>query len=59
MKERVGALGDISGMWVCTIHSMCVRILREFAENAGISKNFSIYSETERANVLKKHSRKA
>ena len=54
MKERVGALGDISGMWVCTIHSMCVRILREFAENAGISKNFSIYSETERANVLKK-----
>lgn len=54
MKERVGALGDIGGMWVCTIHSMCVRILREFSDNVGISKNFSIYSETERNNVLKK-----
>ena len=33
---------------------MCVRILRDFAESAGINKNFSIYSETERSNVLKK-----
>lgn len=54
MKERVSALGDIENMWVCTIHSMCVRILREFANEAGIGKNFSIYSETERSNVLKK-----
>lgn len=54
MKERVGAMGDVSGMWVCTIHSMCVRILREFSESAGVDKNFSIYSETERTNVLKK-----
>ena len=54
MKERVSRLGDTDGMWVCTIHSMCVRILRDFAESAGINKNFSIYSETERSNVLKK-----
>lgn len=54
MKERVAALGDVKDMWVCTIHSMCVRILREFAAEAGIGKNFSIYSETERSNVLKK-----
>ena len=54
MKERVSALGDVRDMWVCTIHSMCVRILREFAAEAGITKNFSIYSETERSNVLKK-----
>lgn len=54
MKERVSLLGDTEGMWVCTIHSMCVRILRDFAESAGLNKNFSIYSETERSNVLKK-----
>ena len=41
-------------MWICTIHSMCVRILRQYAERIGYNKNFSIYSETERNNVIKK-----
>ena len=55
MRERLSnILGDVQGMWICTIHSMCVRILRRFAEEAGIRPNFSIYSETERANVIKK-----
>ena len=55
MKERLSAMIDgAESMWVCTIHSMCVRILRMFAEKRGFSKNFSIYSETERANVIKK-----
>ena len=55
MRDRLeGMLGDTSGMWICTIHSMCVRILRRFADEAGIKPNFSIYSETERANVIKK-----
>ena len=26
MKERLSAIVDISRSWVCTIHSMCVRI---------------------------------
>ena len=54
MKERLERIVDISGAWVCTIHSMCVRILRMYAEEVGISANFSIYSETERANIIKK-----
>ncbi|MGN0814684.1 MAG: ATP-dependent helicase [Candidatus Coproplasma sp.] len=55
MRERLGyMLGDTSQMWICTIHSMCVRILRQFAESAGVKTNFSIYSETERSNVIKK-----
>ena len=55
MRERLSnMLGDTNGMWICTIHSMCVRILRQFAEEAGIKSNFSIYSETERANIIKK-----
>ena len=28
MKERLSAIVDVSRSWVCTIHSMCVRILR-------------------------------
>lgn len=55
MKERVeNTLGDIENMWICTIHSMCVRILRRYGEAGGVSPNFSIYSETERGNVIKK-----
>ncbi len=55
MKERVGAVcDDCSKMWICTIHSMCVRILRRFTQEAGIKPDFSIYSETERKNIVKK-----
>ena len=54
MKERLFRITDISRSWVCTIHSMCVRILRMFAKEAGIQENFSIYSETERNNIIKK-----
>ena len=54
MKERLGRIVDVSRSWVCTIHSMCVRILRMFAAEVGIQQNFSIYSETERNNIIKK-----
>ena len=54
MQERLERITDISGAWVCTIHSMCVRILRMYADAVGISANFSIYSETERNNIIKK-----
>ena len=54
MKERLSRIVDVSRAWVCTIHSMCVRILRMYAESAGVQQNFSIYSETERNNIIKK-----
>ena len=54
MKERLGRMINTSGMWVCTIHSMCVRILRDYASAVGVEPNFSIYSETERSNIIKK-----
>ena len=53
MRSRLDAMTDVSRMWVCTIHSMCVKILRMFAERRGLSPNFSIYSEQERAAVVK------
>ena len=55
MRERLSNMIEgAESMWICTIHSMCVRILRLFADRIGFNKNFSIYSETERANVIKK-----
>ena len=35
MRERLAAMlpdGGMRGMWVCTFHAMCVRILREDAD---------------------------
>ncbi len=54
MKERLSAYIDVSRAWVCTIHSMCVRMIRMFANEVGVQSNFSIYSETERNNIVKK-----
>ena len=55
MKERLEKmLGGGDGKWICTIHSMCVKILREYGGAIGIKPNFSIYSEVERSNVIKK-----
>ncbi|MBQ8427013.1 MAG: UvrD-helicase domain-containing protein [Clostridia bacterium] len=55
MKDRLQTLvGDISEMWVSTIHSMCVRILRKDIDKIGYDKNFSIYDETDKDKVLKR-----
>ncbi len=55
MKQRLeNMLGGGEGKWICTIHSMCVKILRDYGEKIGVRHNFSIYSEVERANVIKK-----
>ncbi|MBO5783281.1 MAG: UvrD-helicase domain-containing protein, partial [Clostridia bacterium] len=54
MQERISAIIDSEGMWVSTIHSMCTRILRNNAERLGFNGKFSIYSESERTNVIKK-----
>lgn len=55
MKERLEKIvGDISEMWVSTIHSMCVRILRRDIDKIGYDKNFTIYDETDKDKVLKR-----
>ena len=53
MRERLERYTDTRSMWVCTIHSMCVKILRMYAEKRGLNENFSIYSEQERNAVVK------
>ena len=55
MRERLSVMVDgAASMWICTIHSMCVRILRMYADRLGFTQNFSIYSETERTAVIKR-----
>ncbi len=55
MKARLYTMIDsLEGMWVSTIHSMCVKILRSAITSIGFEKNFSIYSEDDKDRVLKR-----
>lgn len=47
MRERLGAIlpAGTRGMWVCTFHAMCVRMLREDADKLGYTQNFTIYDD--------------
>ena len=55
MKERLEKIvGNIGDMWVSTIHSMCVRILRRDIDKLGYDKDFTIYDETDKDKVLKR-----
>lgn len=58
MKNRLSATCDVKGMTICTIHSMCSRILREDADKLGYSKNFTIYDSTDSKRVIKKIAKK-
>ena len=55
MKQRLEKIvGDVSDMWVSTIHSMCVKILRRDIDKIGYDKNFTIYDELDKDKVLKR-----
>lgn len=55
MRERLQSIvGDIGEMWVSTIHSMCVRILRKDIDKIGYDKNFTIYDDTDKERALKR-----
>ncbi|QPK93846.1 UvrD-helicase domain-containing protein [Actinomyces sp. zg-332] len=55
MRERVADLigSDLESMWICTFHSMCVRILRMEHSLLGINSAFSIYDTIDVKKLIK------
>jgi len=53
MRERTEAMVGRAGVWISTFHSMCVRLLRRYAEPAGIQSNFSIYDTDDRVKLIR------
>ncbi len=53
MRQRAAALGASGGAHISTFHSLCVRILRRYADRAGIRPNFSIYDDADQARCIK------
>lgn len=54
MRERIDALGAGRGMWVCTFHSMCARLLREHGNAIGLDGNFTIFDQADARSLIKK-----
>lgn len=55
MRGRVERMLNIplTGLWISTFHSACVRILRQHADRLGYKKQFVIYDETDRSSLVK------
>ncbi|MHC4553584.1 MAG: ATP-dependent helicase, partial [Planctomycetota bacterium] len=53
MRNRVGQQVSVSGVYVSTFHSLCVWILRRFADQAGIQANFSIFDPNDQKRCMK------
>ncbi|MBK8254336.1 MAG: UvrD-helicase domain-containing protein [Polyangiaceae bacterium] len=55
MKHRLTSLvgEDLTrDLWVGTFHSVCSRLLRRYADSAGLSKNFVIYDDSDQRSVV-------
>ncbi|MBI5725203.1 MAG: UvrD-helicase domain-containing protein [Planctomycetes bacterium] len=53
MRQRVEQLGVGRGATVCTFHALCARLLREFAQEAGLNQNYSIYDADDQVKLVK------
>lgn len=53
MRQRVESLGTPRGAMVCTFHSLCARLLREFAREANLEQNYTIYDRNDQIRIVK------
>ncbi len=62
MRQRVAELGlstaanrpgRPTGATICTFHSLCARLLREYAAQAGLDVNFTIYDTADQRRLIK------
>ena len=53
MRIRVAQSTTASGVHVSTFHSLCVRILRQYAEQAQMQPNFSIFDTNDQKRAMK------
>ena len=60
MRQRVDSLVNFGAesIWVSTLHSMCVRILRRFIDRLGYETRFTIYDTDDQKTLMKEVCRK-
>ena len=53
MRQRVEQLHSPPGTTLCTFHALCARLLREFATEAGLERNYTIYDRDDQLRLAK------
>jgi DNA helicase-2/ATP-dependent DNA helicase PcrA len=55
MRERVDLIAgaEAGRVWVSTFHSLCVRILKRYADKLGYGKSFDVYDTGDQKTVMK------
>lgn len=53
MRHRIEALVPNAGVWVGTFHSLCARLLRQYAPLVGIDRGYTIYDQSDRLKAVK------
>ena len=53
MRRRVEELRTPRGATICTFHSLCARLLREFAAEANLQPNYSIYDRSDQLRTVR------
>ena len=59
MRSRLDGMGIAAGATLSTFHSLCARLLREFAGQAGLKASFTIYDESDRKAALREACRES
>ena len=56
MRERAELLleHDARGLWIGTFHSICARLLRQYGEPVGLSRNFVIYDDADQVALIRR-----
>ena len=53
MRKRLEILQVPNGSTICTFHSLAARLLRQFADRAGLPVDFSIYDNSDQKAVVR------
>src|ERR1700730_15103533 len=53
MRQRIEMLVHNSRVWISTFHSLGARLMRQYAERLGLSRNFTIYDQQDRNRLVK------
>ena len=56
MRERTSRLlgYDAKGLWIGTFHAICARLLRQYGEPLGLTRNFVIYDDADQVALIKR-----
>ncbi len=53
MRSRLKQMDIPAGSLICTFHSLCARLLREFFSPAGLPENFTIFDRNDQLSIIR------